>query len=227
MRILALETSGASGSVALFDNGQVLAEARLDPAEKSTRVLAPAIKRLLAEAGWKPAEINLVAVAVGPGSFTGLRVGVTTAKTFAYAVGAEVLGVTTLELIASQALAGAQCKPIAAAIDAQRGDVYTATFHPLTELQFETIEPAAIRQSSDWIAALPPGTFVTGPALEKLLPQLPEGVAAASREHWFPLASTVGRLAASKYATGQRDDLWRLAPLYLRLSAAEEKAARK
>lgn len=227
MRILALETSGTSGSVALLDEGQFVADARLDPAQRSTKLLAPAIKLLLTQAGWRPADVNLVAVAIGPGSFTGLRVGVTTAKTFAYAVAAEVLAMNTLEVIAAQAADVSSGMPITAAIDAQRGDVYTATFRGETASQFDTVEPPAIRRASEWIAAFVSGTLATGPALEKHLPQMPSGIVVASRELWFPLATTVGRLAAMKYAAGQRDDLWRLAPLYLRPSAAEERAGRQ
>lgn len=227
LRILALETSGTSGSLALLDDFDLVGDLRLDPAQRSAKLLAPGIQQLLESTGWRPEQIELVAVAVGPGSFTGLRVGVTTAKTFSYAVGAEVLGINTLEVIAAQAVDAAHGNRIAAAIDAQRGDVYAATFHTTSGLNLDTVEPMAIRQASDWIAGLAKGTFVTGPALEKHLPQLPPETAAASRELWFPQASTVGRLAAAKYAAGQRDDVWRLAPLYLRPSAAEEKAARR
>ena len=227
MHILALETSGTSGSAALLDDVLHVADLRLNPAERSAKGLAPGIQQLLQKAGWRPDEIELVAVAVGPGSFTGLRVGVTTAKTFAYAVGAAVLGVNTLEVIAAQSADAAHGNLIAAAIDAQRGDVYAATFRMASELNPETVEGMAIRRADAWVAGLAKGTLVTGPALEKHLPQFPPETATASRELWFPQASTVGRLAAAKYAAGQRDDVWRLAPLYLRPSAAEEKAARR
>ena len=75
----------------------------LDPARRSARTLAPGIRHLLADAGWTPRDVALVAVSIGPGSFTGLRLGVMTAKAFAYAVGAPVLGIGTLEVIAAHA----------------------------------------------------------------------------------------------------------------------------
>src|SRR5271163_2151267 len=96
-RILALETSELTGSVAAAADGNVLAELQLDPQQRSAQSLAPAIRALLAQVGWQPADIDLLAVTIGPGSFTGLRVGVATAKVFAYACGAEVLGISTLE----------------------------------------------------------------------------------------------------------------------------------
>ena len=73
---------------------------------------------LLKQVGWRPDDVQLVAVSVGPGSFTGLRVGVTAAKVFAYAVGAEVLGVDTLEAIA--AASPDDVAEVSAVIDAQR-----------------------------------------------------------------------------------------------------------
>ena len=78
-------------------DANLLAELSLDHTQRSAQSLAPAIEALLTQVGWLPRDVQLVAVSVGPGSFTGLRVGVTTAKVFAYAVGAEVLGIDTLE----------------------------------------------------------------------------------------------------------------------------------
>src|SRR5437773_12166637 len=106
MRVLALETSGTAGSVAVLDDEQLLTAVALDPAQRTARTLAPAIRDVLKHVGWAPTDVQLVAVTAGPGSFTGLRLGVTTAKTFAYAAGCEVLGVNTLEVIAGRAPPG-------------------------------------------------------------------------------------------------------------------------
>ena len=88
--------------------------------------LAPGIAAALEKAGLRPGDVHCVAVTRGPGSFTGLRVGVATAKVFAYAVGADVLGLDTLEVIA--AAAPPQVSSLWVAIDAQRGDVVAAPF---------------------------------------------------------------------------------------------------
>jgi tRNA threonylcarbamoyladenosine biosynthesis protein TsaB len=101
MHILALETTAVTGSVAASDGTNLLLELDLAPQQRSAQSLAPAILQLLCRVAWKPLDVELVAVTIGPGSFTGLRVGVTTAKTFAYAVGAAILGIDTLETIAA------------------------------------------------------------------------------------------------------------------------------
>ena len=102
MRILALETSSSSGSIAVMEDDRVLGESAFDPGQRTAQSFAPAVRRQLEAVDWLPRDIQLVAVALGPGSFTGLRIGVTAAKTLAYAVGAEVIGANTLKVIAWQ-----------------------------------------------------------------------------------------------------------------------------
>jgi tRNA threonylcarbamoyladenosine biosynthesis protein TsaB len=111
VKILSLETTDLSGSVAASDSSKLLLELELNSSQRSAQSLAPAIHSLLQQVGWKPADVELVAVTVGPGSFTGLRVGVTAAKTFAYAVGADVLGIDTLETIAANVVGTLRVPP--------------------------------------------------------------------------------------------------------------------
>ena len=224
-RILALETSELAGSVAAADGGKVLAELQLDPQERSAKSLAPAIRTLLGQVGWQPGEIRLVAVTVGPGSFTGLRVGVGTAKVFAYAVGAHVLGISTLEAIAAAAPEGVEA--VSVAVDAQRGDVVAQAFRRGAEGWLEAAGDRLLLPLDQWLAGLPPGYAVSGPVLKKWTDPLPEGVTMLDRELWHPTAANVARLAHRDYLAGRRDDIWNLLPLYSRPSAAEEKWAKK
>jgi tRNA threonylcarbamoyladenosine biosynthesis protein TsaB len=233
--ILALDTSGTCGSVAVLDDGHLLAEVELPAERRSAQTLAPAIVEVLRQAAIESEQLKLVATTIGPGSFTGLRVGVTTAKTFAYAVNAQVLGVSTLAAIAHQApaeLFGAAQVAVEAVLDAQRKELFVARFQSeagsaasglpaLRGVEADHIVPA-----DRWLAGLTPGTLVTGAGLQKLLPRLPGGVTALEPVQWQPRAATIGRLAWRDYQTGRRDDLWRLAPVYLRPSYAEEKAAK-
>ena len=229
MLILALETSSQAGSVALLDRDTVLSERRLPADRRSAQTLAPAMAEVLAEARRKPQDVRLVAVTIGPGSFTGLRVGVTTAKTFAYAVGAELLGVDTLEVIAGQSDAASPRERrsgsrIDAALDAQRKELFVGRF--MTDSQgLIRLEDNRIVSADQWLAELRAGTIVTGPGIQRLLDRLPAGVIVAAEPLREPQAVTVGQLAWKQYDCGRRDDLWRkLTPKYLRASAAEEKA---
>jgi len=221
VRILALETTESIGTVAAFDGQRLLAESSLNAAQRSAQSLAPAIKQLWKTVGWQPRDVQLIAVTIGPGSFTGLRVGVTTAKTLAYAVGAEVIGIGTLEAIAARA--PAEVRNLVAAIDAQRQQVFTARLIRDADGAFHRQGEVAIVDSQAWLQSLAAGDAATGPALRKLGGSIPPGVRLIDESLWAPTASAVGQLALRRYATGERDDLWRLAPLYYRKSAAEEK----
>jgi tRNA threonylcarbamoyladenosine biosynthesis protein TsaB len=231
--ILAFDTSGLAGSLALLEGERVLAEEMLDPKRRSAASLAPAIAELFALRGVKPGQIRLVATTIGPGSFTGLRVGVTTAKTLAYGVGAEVMGVSTLEAIAHSVppdFLGDQPREIQAVIDAQRKEFFVGRFRREPRARGEIL-PRMTRMDADrivpvaeWLARLKAGTIVSGGALARLENQLPAGVIAVPLKHRDVKAMVVGRLAWRDYQAGRRDDMWRLAPIYLRPSYAEEKA---
>jgi tRNA threonylcarbamoyladenosine biosynthesis protein TsaB len=225
MKILALETSGQSGSVALLDGKTIVGELSLPLDERNAKTLAPAVQEILASAGWQPSEIRLVAIAVGPGSFTGLRIGVTTAKTFAYAVRAEVIGVNTLEVIAAQT--PPDVKRLAVVLDAQRQQIFAAEFARGSAGDFECVSDTAIVDNGIWLAKLDQSVAVSGPAIEKLGARLPASIVVVTRECWMPRAATVGHLGWRLHQVGQRDDLWRLVPQYFRRSAAEEKLEQK
>jgi tRNA threonylcarbamoyladenosine biosynthesis protein TsaB len=221
MRILALETTERIGSVAAADGDNLLAELNLEPTQRSAQSLAPTMLALLKQAGWQPGDVQLVAVCVGPGSFTGLRVGVTTAKVFAYAVGAEVLGVDTLETIA--AASPDDVAQVSAVIDAQRGQLVERRFARRAHRRLKPIGSQRLVDIEAWLTELPPGIAVTGPVLVKLVDQLPPHVQTLDSSCWSPRASLVARLAARDHSLGRRDDLWQLVPQYCRPSAAEEK----
>jgi tRNA threonylcarbamoyladenosine biosynthesis protein TsaB len=224
LRILALETSGMTGGVAAAIDDKVLAEIDLEPRQRSAQSLAPAIHSLLANVGWRPRDVGLVAVTTGPGSFTGLRVGVATAKVFAYAAKAEVLGISTLEVIA--AAAPRQTESLSVAIDAQRGDVVAQEFQRVPAGGLEPLGPDRLLPLADWLAGLPPGFAVTGPVLKKRTEPVPAGVEVVPVEFWQPTAVNVARLAFRDYCAGRRNDPWSLLPVYSRPSAAEEKVAK-
>jgi tRNA threonylcarbamoyladenosine biosynthesis protein TsaB len=232
VRILAIETASPGGSVALLAGDQLAGRIALDPAVGSARTLAPAIQRLLNDAGIRAEELKLIAVCTGPGSFTGLRIGITTAKTLAYALGCQVLGVDTLDAIAAQVPRpddGEHSGELHAVIDAQRRELFVGKFGLIPEAAaaasaWRRRGETEVLAAEQWLSQLAPGTIVTGPGLNRLADRLPPQVVVMPQEHWAPDAATVGRLAYTAWQAGRRDDLFKLAPTYIRPSYADEKA---
>jgi tRNA threonylcarbamoyladenosine biosynthesis protein TsaB len=240
MQILALEATETAASIAALEDRQVLRTMRLDPQRRSAQTLIPGIQQLLTDVGWQPADVQLIALTIGPGSFTGLRVGVTVAKTMAYVTGAAVLDVDTLEVIAAQCTLDTPA--VWAVMDAQREQVYAARFLKASPKRQRGIDHAEVVANDDrpmldrpttildvdaWLAMIQPGEAVSGPVLNRLAARLPSGALVAPQDQWSPHAETVGRLAAARYEAGERQDLWKLVPHYYRQSAAEEKLAKK
>lgn len=223
MRILSLETSLRQGSVAALvgsgDQAEVQHEILLPASERSAQTLLPTIADLLKVCRWQPGDIDLVCVTTGPGSFTGLRIGVTAAKTLAFAVNARLVGVHTLT-----ALAGSvpdHSGRLWAIMDAQRQELFAATFerNPGAE------EPVTrILTIDTWLTLLRPGDAVLGPPLAQLASKLPAGVIAVDDKLWQPQARVVGKLGYELFRQGHTTDPVQLVPNYYRKSAAEEKA---
>lgn len=226
MKILALETSGRLGTVGLLEanDGKVtFSVERTTPAEERTaRSLLPTVHQLLKEQSWQHGDVDLVAVTAGPGSFTGLRIGVVAAKTFAYAVGAQVVGVHTLAALAAPLLPNAS--RVWTILDAQRQELFAASFAGGAAVDEQLEPPTEIATIDAWLQQLRGGDVVTGPLLEKLQSQLPAGVVAAPESQWNPSAIAVGRLGMLKVASGGAISPLELVPDYFRKSAAEEKA---
>jgi tRNA threonylcarbamoyladenosine biosynthesis protein TsaB len=197
MIILALETTDRVASVALLtDEGCY--EKRIESPLKHEETVMPAVDALLTEAGLTPAELTVLAVDIGPGSFTGVRIGVCHGNAMALALGLPIVSVNALAALAYPLLGGGN--PVAAIIDARNGNGYGALY------------------ASNGAALIPPCPMEIGPFLEKL----PEGTILTGTgfpgaDGALPLAASIARIAAGR--AGERT----ASPLYLRPSQAERK----
>lgn len=215
VRWLLVETSGRTGEVAIAEDDRFIASARLDSGRQHARDLIPAVATLFDRAGWSPADVSSVAVSIGPGSYTGLRIGVMTAKALAYATGCELISIPTFHVIAHQAeIAGDSLEVIA---DGLKGKLYAQPFSRQSPSnEWRPAGKLAIVTEVDWRASLSANTLVTGPGVGTV-GNLPNVIPESQRE---PRVATLLALAATgRYACA---DVFGLEPLYLRPSSAEE-----
>ncbi len=234
MIVLAIETSSRLGSVALWRDGQTLGERTLSQGQDHGSLLFVELRRLHADAGVEPAGVDLIAVSQGPGSYTGLRIGIATARTAAYALGKPLLGVPSLDVVAENAPADAA--HVATVLDAKRGEVYACVFTRGSHLHLahgrhvpnEDVIPRLERQMPyctirPEALELPTPCVVLGDGAERYPEAFARpGVAVAEKEAWRPRAAAVARLAAERYNAGERQELHALGPLYLRRPEAED-----
>ena len=226
MNLLAIETSTELCSAALLRGDELFVEEVLAPNQHAER-LAPMVRRLLARAGLKAADMDAFAFGQGPGSFTGIRIACGLAQGLALGAGRPVVGVSSLLALAEQANASR----VVAALDARMGETYLAAYS---------------RMGGDWQAAIEPGLFAQG-----ALPALPghDWVATGSGFDAFdwlrgaysaqvgnriegdlPRAGSVARVAARCLARGEAVAPEEAAPLYLRdkvaMTTRERQAAK-
>ena len=222
MIFLALDTSTDRSIVGLHAGpGRTLIASANSP-RRHGRDLIPQIADLCRQSELRIGNIDIVAVGVGPGSYTGLRVGIMAAKTLAFATGAGLVGLDSLDVIAQNAPPNTKAASVIA--DAQRGLLYVADYSQVTPGQFACTRPTQIEPVHDWLARLRPGTAVLGPALQvpRIKAVLPPWIEQGLADSNYPDGIHLIKLAQRHWESGQRDDPWLLEPRYLRRSSAEE-----
>ncbi|MEM1041753.1 MAG: tRNA (adenosine(37)-N6)-threonylcarbamoyltransferase complex dimerization subunit type 1 TsaB [Bacteroidota bacterium] len=225
MPLLALETATDVCSVALVDgDARVtgLAET-LEPRSHAAR-LVPLIQELLAEHGFAPSDLDAVAVSAGPGSYTGLRIGASTAKGLAWVTGADLVAVPSLEALAFGALGRiAEGDLLVAAFRSRRGEVYAAAFGRSGD-SLSTLVPAEA-VLLDALAAWLPGTegtrWVAGEAGALAAEALPTETRVLDPAAVRPSAALVGVLGVRRLAAGQTEDVAAFEPDYLKAFVAK------
>jgi tRNA threonylcarbamoyladenosine biosynthesis protein TsaB len=222
-RGLAIETSGRVGSVAVVQDGRVVVEEAFEHGFKHATELLPMIDRLVRAQGWAPADVDQLYVSAGPGSFTGLRIGITLAKTFALATGVKVVAVPTVRVLAENA--PAEAGNVIVVLDAKRDQIFSARFERAGE-GWEEREGAHLDSLTAMLDRSPRPLWLIGegiPQHEKFLPAGDAGVIVTSPDAWRARAAAVAKIGISMATRGEWADVDRLTPIYIRKPEAVEK----
>jgi len=218
--VVGIETSGAVGSVALLKGDQA-EERSFGERLQHARDLLPALAELLNSCGLSPKDVDLLAVANGPGSYTGLRVGVATARAMAYALRKPIVGISTLEALARNVQDAAET--ICTLLDAKRREVYVQLFRRETE-GLKAASPPSVLRPEAASEMIPRSAVLLGDALHPYGEFfLKKGFNLAPEDLWRPRASVVAELGEKFFAEHGTNDVHSLVPVYLRRPAAEEK----
>jgi tRNA threonylcarbamoyladenosine biosynthesis protein TsaB len=217
MRVLAVETSSLAGGVALLDGERLVAEYLLDTSVTHSERLMAAVDRVIADARWTPRSLQGLAVAIGPGSFTGLRIAVSTVKGLAIALDLPVAAIPTLDAMAA-ALPWAAL-PVCPVLDARKGEVYASLYRwaggqMRREWDYLALAPDALAER------LTEPTIVVGDGAPAIHTPYARAVPPPRR---VPSPACVGALGVERLRRGDRIGAAELTPLYLRPSEAELK----
>lgn len=210
MKVLAFDTSSKALSLAILEDKQVLAETTINIKKNHSITLMPAIDFLMASLDWTPKDLDRIVVAEGPGSYTGLRIAVATAKTLAHTLNIELVGMSSLLALVPRQQEGL----LVPLMDARRNNVYAGFYEnakpvmPEAHLSFaEVLEKVTDAEQVTFVGEV-------GPFVEQIQEQLPQ----ASYQESLPNAANLALWAWDKKA----DSLHDFVPNYLKRVEAEE-----
>ena len=224
--VLGIETTTVMGGVALVSgSGDLLGEVTLRSNESHAERILPAAEWLLATLGFSAGELAAIAVSRGPGSFTGLRAGVATAKGLAFSLGVPLFGISTLDALAAGAPPGAGT--VCAAFGARRGEVFSALYRAGAR-GAERLGPDRLLPLRAFADELPADCLVLGELPPSLAGMLPPGrtVRIAPPHLAHPRAAVIATLALAALAASRASELTTLLPHYLRPCDAVATATR-
>jgi tRNA threonylcarbamoyladenosine biosynthesis protein TsaB len=228
MKILAIDTASFPASAAILEDNVILGEYVIRNQRKHSQNIMPMTERLFDDLGMDIGDIDVFAVTIGPGSFTGLRIGISTVRAFAQATGKPMVGVNTLEALAYN-FAGSD-RIVIPMLDARRDEVFTAAYSFDGTKMNELLAPCVM--TVDEVSSLfADGSIIyTGDGAIKHAEELKnsaEGAVIAPPQLSEIRASAAAALALEKAADGKATDLNEIQPLYLRKSQAEREYDKK
>lgn len=224
MLVLGIDSSSISCSCAILKDGELISEVYLNTGKKHSEQLLPVIDKTLKNAKLKVSDLDLIAITVGPGSFTGLRIGVSTAKALAQAADKKIVGVSTLDALAYKVENfNGIIVPI---LNAKKNEFYSATYRQegsLDKIEAEyTIGPEKLMEK---LKGLPQDICFLGDGVEVFKSQIQEALGDKAKflrnTDIYIEARHVAALGKEKLEAGIEDDYYNLKPFYIRKSEAE------
>lgn len=224
MNILAMDTSTIVSSVAIASEEKLLAELTIETKMTHSETLVPHIAQALDMAGLERSDLDAVAVTIGPGSFTGLRIGLATAKGISYSLGLPIVGVPTLEALAYKCpVPGVHIIPL---IDAQKGNAYAAhyTWENGHMVEKRSVEVMSLQEVLEYCGSIDGNVVLLGDAARKKIAragELPKNTEIAPMQCIMPDAACVAKRAMDLMAEGKIGSVMDMEPIYIRRSEAE------
>lgn len=221
-KILAVDSSSMTGSVALCQGEKLIAESLLNVRSTHSEKLLQQIDLLLAEAGWQLQDLDLLAAVTGPGSFTGLRIGIATIKALAHALGKPVVGISSLHMLAMNLPLSPV--PICVFMDARKKEVYSQLYEwrddgPVAVTEAQVLSPVKLLEQIDRkVALVGDGVPLYQNEIENIL--MDNALLPVASVHQ-PRASQAAWLAWRAYTNGATASAAELLPIYIRPSDAE------
>ena len=224
MKILGIETATMISGIGVVEDGEILADFRYDVKLTHSEVLLSYIEKLLKKLKLKLENIDGFSASIGPGSFTGLRIGLATIKGLGFASGKPVVGIPTLDALA---FGSRGCiYPLVPVLDAKKKQVYAAVYDTRVN-QIKRKTSYFVVDPSDLIQRIPEEVAFTGPGINVFRSELKKKMGKKAHflrgEKTLPSGAAVAYMGWEKIKQGEKEDLFLLEPIYVRKSEAELK----
>ncbi len=224
MKVLGVDTSTMTAGVGIVDENEVLVDLKFDVRVTYSEILMPTIDLALKTVGLKIGDLDGFAICIGPGSFTGLRIGLSTMKGLCFASGKPLVSVPSLDALASLSL---YCRfQVAPLLDAKKDQVYAAIYDT-SEGELKRKSEYLVVDIEDLVKKISKKTLLVGPGARlyqrELIDLLGEKACFAPGEQSTPSGASVARIGLNKLTGGQTENITDLEPLYIRMSEAELK----
>ncbi|MGE5197708.1 MAG: tRNA (adenosine(37)-N6)-threonylcarbamoyltransferase complex dimerization subunit type 1 TsaB [Deltaproteobacteria bacterium] len=218
MKILGIDTSTVFLSLGICD-GPGVSEYNVELGRKHSALLVPSIARVLAALGWKAQDIDYFACGLGPGSFTGMRIGLAAVKGLAYALKKPVVGISTLDILAENVrFSDSRALPfVIPALDARRDLIYCSIYKNKNG-SLERIAPYSLVTLSEFHKKTRDGSVILGDALNLYKEQIlkkAKGVRVLEKDYWYPKGRNIISLARQRIKERKIENAFTVKPVYL------------